>query len=136
MSDRCKEHGALIDPLTGTCATVQVLQKVWGERSRQFQLHGDNREQESGTGPEVPWAAPLAGFTGAGAQRLESALRRGYNGVEAGGKLVTWLEILREEFAEVAAENDTKRLAEELVQVAAVAVSWAEKLVDPEAVAQ
>lgn len=41
---------------------------------------------------------------------------------------VTWLDILFEEVAEAFAEDDTTRLRAELIQVAAVAVSWAEAI--------
>lgn len=131
--NRCEEHGSVMTG-HGFCVTYQTLADVDAERERQFRLHGMNLENESGTGPEVQWAAPLAGFTGAGASRLEGALRHGYNGVEGNGGRVTWLHILLEEFAEVAKEDDPERLREELIQVAAVAVSWAEKLCDPDSV--
>lgn len=128
---RCPVHGCYENPYTG-CEMITVLTEVGMERKRQFELHGMNLENESGTGPDVTWAAPLAGFTGTGASRLERALRRGYEGVEREGRRVTWMEILREEIAEAFKESDPEKLREELIQVAAVAVSWAEKLHDPE----
>lgn len=131
---RCPVHGSVITDQVGSCATIDALADVGNERARQFELHGDNLENESGTGPEVTWAAPLAGFTGAGASRLEQALRAGYEGVERNGDKVKWIHILLEEFAEVAREDDPEKLRTELIQVAAVAVSWAEKIRDPESV--
>ncbi len=127
---RCCEHGSIIDH-NDTCETVTVLVEVGDERARQKRLHGTNLENESGTGPDVAWASGLAGFTGAGASRLEKALRRRYEATEGH---VTWLQILLEEFAEVAVETDPEKLRVELIQVAAVAVSWAEKLRDPESI--
>ena len=41
---------------------------------------------------------------------------------------VTWKDILMEEFFEAMAESDPKKLREELVQVAAVAVQWIEAI--------
>jgi len=38
---------------------------------------------------------------------------------------VTWADILREEFYEAVSEEDSDRLYEELIQVAAVAMQWA-----------
>jgi hypothetical protein len=42
--------------------------------------------------------------------------------------LVTWRHILMEEVAEAFAETDAAKLREELIQVAAVAVSWVEAI--------
>ena len=41
---------------------------------------------------------------------------------------VTWRDILTEEFAEALAEGDPERLRAELIQVAAVAMAWAEAI--------
>ncbi len=41
---------------------------------------------------------------------------------------LTWAKILAEEFYEAMSEQDPKQLQEELIQVAAVAVSWAEAI--------
>ena len=38
------------------------------------------------------------------------------------------MHLLREEIAEVFVESDADRLREELIQVAALAVSWVEKI--------
>lgn len=135
---RCEDHGCRLtwtEDFESSCETVDVLIEVGGERARQFRLHGNNLENESGTGPEVQWAAPLAGFTGAGASRLEGALRIAYNKTYETSDHVTWLQILLEEFSEVAKESDPEKLRTELIQVAAVAVSWAEKIRDPESAA-
>ena len=40
----------------------------------------------------------------------------------------SWMRMLREEVAEVFAQDDPKRMEEELIQVAALAVSWVEKI--------
>ena len=129
---RCNEHGSLMSEETCGCATNYVLDLVDDERARQFSLHGANLENRSGTGPDVRWASSLAGYTNAPAKILETVLRSAYEDSESDGEKVTWLQILLEEFSEVAKESDPERLLEELVQVAAVAVSWAEKLLDSE----
>lgn len=131
---RCKEHGSLMDEEVCGCLTNHVLDLVSDERARQFSLHGSNLENRSGTGPDVRWAASLAGYTNAPANVLETVLRSAYEDSESDGEKVTWLQILLEEFSEVAKESDRDRLITELVQVAAVAVSWVEKLLDPESV--
>jgi hypothetical protein len=46
----------------------------------------------------------------------------------ADGGYLDWLHILREEVAEAFAETDSARLRAELIQVAAVAVAWAEAI--------
>lgn len=43
------------------------------------------------------------------------------------GKL-TWFDVLSEEFHEASAETDPEKLVAELVQVAAVAIAWAERV--------
>lgn len=131
---RCEDHGALMKSEWCICLTNEVLNLVESERQRQFELHGANLENPSGTGPRVRWAACLAGYTNAPAEILENVLRADYEASEEDGEKVTWLKILLEEFSEVAKETDRDRLITELVQVAAVAVSWVEKLMDPESV--
>lgn len=44
----------------------------------------------------------------------------------------TWRHILNEEVAEALAESDPEKLKTELIQVAAVAVAWVEKLIREE----
>lgn len=127
---RCREHGSIVDEKGLLCDTARVLNRVSAERARQKKLHGVNLENHSGTGPEVAWAAPIEGWADARAVKLEELFREAYNAKSH----VTWLDILLEEFTEVARESDPQWLAEELIQLAAVAVSWVEKLQDPESV--
>lgn len=42
--------------------------------------------------------------------------------------IVTWRDILEEEFFECCAENDNSKLRVELIQLAAVAVNWIEAI--------
>jgi hypothetical protein len=75
-------------------------------------------------------ACPVAdpGVTRAG---LADAMKRRCKAVsenEGGNGSITFEHILTEEWAEAIAEDDPDLLYGELVQVAAVAVQWAEKL--------
>lgn len=45
--------------------------------------------------------------------------------------VVTWNEVLLEEYLEVANERDPEKLKKELIQVATVALAWATKLDNP-----
>ncbi len=58
---------------------------------------------------------------------LALCAREAYENAAKGGAL-TWLDVLREETEEVAAETDPEKLRAELVQVAAVAVAWIEAI--------
>jgi len=107
-----------------------VLEEVGDERERQDAKWGEQNHPD-GTGPLVRWVTPsldatMAAWVREARYRCESRTRRG---------VVTYLDILAEEFFEAAAEADKARLREELIQVAAVAVAWVEKL-DREAVLQ
>ena len=110
---------------TDPARTRAVLEKVFEERQAQEARYGlDNETTQSGTGPETRWLEP---FTGASATEVQEALRRDYEGFEDEAP-VTWLHLVREEIAEAFQEDDPERLAEELIQVAALCVSWVERL--------
>lgn len=107
--------------------TEEVLDRVRQERVRQRAKYGDNLENPDGTGPDVAWLEP---YTYQGAARIESDFRFSYEDWEddADNGPVTWVHLVREEVAEAFKEADPARLAEELVQVAALCVSWMENL--------
>lgn len=90
----------------------RVLADVAAERAAQDAMWGV-QEHPDGTGPEGTAAADRA------KRDLDEAKR-------AGG--VTWRHILREEVLEAFAEDDPDLLRGELIQVAAVAVKWAQAL--------
>ncbi|HET6917266.1 MAG TPA: hypothetical protein VFH56_14325 [Acidimicrobiales bacterium] len=94
----------------GAAVTREVIQ----ERVRQEAKWGEQNHPD-GTGPTIPTlnAAERARY------ECDYAHRNG-NG--------TWRHILYEEVAEAFAEIDPKRLREELIQVAAVAVAWVEAI--------
>ena len=106
-----------------TPTTRDVLHDVVAERHRQIELWGHNTDTPDGTGPNVLWASAsgTAGF-------VEVAFREEYNDHAKSGEPLTWMHFLREEFAEAMQESDPDRLYTELIEVAAVAVSWCEKL--------
>lgn len=106
-------------------ATDRVLADVADERVRQRDRYGSNADLEDGTGPATRWLGP---FTGASALTIEEALRTDYEDFEDETGKPTWVHLVREEVAEAFAETDPVRLRAELVQVAALAVSWVEKL--------
>lgn len=114
-------------------AMDQVLARVREHRHEQVARYGLQRGAQGladGTGPGVPWlpkAALGAVLYGAGAQAIERAFRLDYN-LHGGDAGANWMRLVREEIAESFAENDPDRLAEELVQVAALCVSWLEDL--------
>lgn len=115
-------------------ATDRVLARVREHRQEQVRRYGLQRGSNGlvdGTGPGVRWLPqPLAGLIMRGvatAVNIESAFRADYE-EHGGDRRVNWLRLLREEFAEVAMEKDPEKLAEELVQVSALAVSWLEDL--------
>lgn len=105
--------------------TMAVLQDVIRERVRQTEEYGDNADLEDGTSPDTCWLLP---FTTASATVIESTLRDDYVDFEEDAGKPTWVHLIREEVAEAFQESDPKRLAAELIQVAALCVSWVEKI--------
>lgn len=91
-----------------------VLDEVKAERERQDAKFGDQSGHPDGTGG--PAAAMRALFD------REHCDDRAVIG------LVTWRDILQEEVSEAFAEEDPEKLRTELLQVAAVAVAWAEAI--------
>ena len=126
---RCLVHGGIF--AYGKCQTVHVLDEVRAERARQFARYGTNEVQEDGTGPRVRWLHPLSSLR---AEFVEEGFRTDYAETERNGGQVTWMHLVREEVAEAFAETDPQRLREELLQVAALCVSWVEKIDAREAV--
>ena len=91
--------------------TTKVLLEILEERKRQHQTHGE-QNWPSGTG--APYFSTLR-------QHYQTDCDYAF---EHG--LGTWVHILQEELYEVLAESDPKRIRAELIQLAAVAVQWAE----------
>jgi hypothetical protein len=127
--DRCSIHGGQWDFLTAGCQTTKVLLEVREERARQFERYGSNADLQDGTGPDAPWLGqeldPSERLT---AKELEAHFRSDYVAHEQLTGAPTWMHLIREEVAEAFMEKDPVRLRAELLQVAALAVSWVEKL--------
>lgn len=107
--------------------TVRVLDEVFEERVRQEKRYGHvNDELYDGTGPEVRW---LLGVEDAmPAKEIAARLRTAYEEFEAETGHPTWLHLVLEEVAESFECDTADRLEEELLQVAALCVSWVERL--------
>lgn len=102
-----------------------VLNRVRQERARQFNQYGSNDSLKDGTGLNTRWLAPLS-WEPAGA--VETRFRADYEEFEAETGNPTWVHLIREEVAEAFQETDDARLVAELTQVAALCVSWVEKI--------
>ena len=105
------------------CATERVLQEVKEERARQYARYGTNDSLKDGTGPDAAWLRPLSGLE---AKLVEHWFRKEYGSHERRTGQPTWMHLVREEIAEAFQEEDSGRLCEELIQVAALCVSWVE----------
>lgn len=111
---------------TTPARTWAVLDLVLDERrAQEAQYGGANELLEDGSGPDVRWLGP---YTGQPAEEIQKELRRDYEDWEDNEGLPTWVHLVREEMAEAFQENEPERLKEELIQVAALCVSWAERL--------
>jgi malonyl CoA-acyl carrier protein transacylase len=93
--------------------TVRVLDEVLEERERQEAKWGQ-QDHPDGTGPSFESSA----------KTYRVRCQRAFNEFGTG----TYRDILLEEVYEALVESDKSRLREELIQVAAVAVAWVEKL--------
>ena len=105
--------------------SLHVLQDVLAERTRQVARYGFNEDLEDGTGPATRWLGP---FTGLSAADIERDLRADYEDWEDTEGKPTWVHLLREELAEAFMEDDPAKLYAEVIQVAALAVSWCERM--------
>jgi hypothetical protein len=121
-TNRCTTHGSRWHE--GLCATAEVLWAVRDERARQYARYGTNEDQADGTGEN--WLGAVG--VELEAWEIEAEFRAEYEFTESQGQPVTWLQLVREEVAEAFCEKDPGRLEAELVQVAALCVSWIEKL--------
>lgn len=124
--DRCDRDGSVMQStFLGDCMTRKVLQTVWDERERQFAQYGTNSELRDGTGPDAAWI-PEGDHSDCVA--TERTMRDDYESHMATYGAVTWMHLVREEVAEAFAEDDPEKLEAELIQVAALCVSWVEKI--------
>jgi hypothetical protein len=106
--------------------TIQVLDRVFEERIRQVAQYGHNEALEDGTGPSSQWLRPVSNIP---ARTIQESFRREYEEHELITGFPTWMHLIREEIAEAFEAGDEETLVEELLQVAALCVSWVEKKV-------
>jgi hypothetical protein len=102
----------------------EVLRLVAAERAAQEARYTTNDVLRDGTGPDSYWLLP---YTSGNAQQIEEDLRAEYES-KTQAELPSWMLLVREEVAEAFRESDPARLQEELIQVAALCVSWVERL--------
>lgn len=106
-----------------------VLERVLEERRRQVAGYGHNDELEDGTGPNVAWMAHTdINLDLRNATEIEAAFRAEYERYESRHGVPTWMHLVREEVAESFRERDPEPLKAELLQVAALCVSWIEAI--------
>lgn len=99
---------------------AEVLDEVEAERIRQDAKWGEqNHENGTGTLSDGAPHSEVIDIMKHTKKRCDEA---------AAEKTLTWEHILTEEYFEAMAETDPKLLRAELVQVAAVAVSWIEAI--------
>lgn len=100
--------------------TGSVVAEVIHERAAQHRKWGQ-QDHPDGTGPDLVWA-----YTGPAAYVAETAQSECQRLTAEG--CVTFADIFLEEVAEALAEADPVRLRTELIQAAAVAIQWVEKI--------
>jgi hypothetical protein len=111
---------------TNETRTRAVLDLVLTERREQEARYGRGNEVLlDGTHQYARWLLP---FTSDAAGQIQEKLRSDYEAFEEENWGPTWMHLVREEVAEAFQESDHERLAAELVQVAALCVSWVERL--------
>lgn len=111
-------------PALDGSALMAAINDVIRERVAQHATWG-RQDHPDGTGPDLI-LTDLPHFQGhARADHLEAWAKARCQAAEGGD---TYERILTEEWAEAITSDDPGRLRRELVQVAAVAVAWIEKL--------
>lgn len=96
-----------------TTKTEAVVQEILAERVRQDTKWGEQNHPD-GTGDLM--------------SKIFREKARELCDAKASMGKVTWMDILTEEFYEALAEEDQVALRKELIQVAAVAAGWVEKI--------
>jgi len=137
----CVTHRSRWLDLENRCVAASVIDAVITQHEWQVERYGaDNRPMPDGTGPKVEWLAPVvnlaqSAYTGRiDADAIEQVIREEWDYDKestdeeraAAVKSCTRLRVLREEVVEAAASDpNSEALYGELIQVSAVALSWA-----------
>lgn len=122
--------------------TIKVLERVFDERVAQMKKHGHAmRDLPGGTGPDVQWlGGDSSNINGSmSAHEIQEEFRWEYDGLRGsenpdgeGGEL-TRMHLVREELAEAfELEQTDPAFVDEILQVAALCVQWAEYLLEKE----
>lgn len=109
-----------------TRETFEVLAAVAEERHAQDMKWG-RQDHPDGTSPDMEYGWSHADGTVFTMAEVAEQAKEDCD-FAAQTEILTWFDILQEEFFEALAEEDPARLREELVQVAAVAVAWIEAI--------
>jgi hypothetical protein len=120
--------------------TIAVLERVFEERKAQIAKHGEAmRSLPGGTGPDATWIPGLRTGVQPGpglptpqntATEIQEIFRDEYEKATANGTL-TRMHLVREELAEAfELEQTDPAFVDEILQVAALCVQWAEYLID------
>ncbi len=104
-----------------TLRSDPVLADVKTHRAEQITRYGLNEDLEDGTGLKTRWLMPLSFYS---ATAIEELLRTEYGSHHK----PTWMHLVREEVAEAFMAETPEELRAELIQVAALCVSWIETL--------
>lgn len=114
--------------------TMRVLERVFEERVRQTEIHGHAmRALPDGVGPETCWTAPLAHEGMLNAASVQRLFREEYEAA-SGGSVLTRMHLIREELAEAfECDPDSPEFIDEILQVAALCVQWAEYKIEEQA---
>lgn len=112
-----------------TSRRERLLHMVREERTRQDEQYGEvNETLALGFGASShPWLLP---YSDADANRIEAAFRADYGQYEKDNGTPTWMHLIREEVSELFASTAVDEAVAEAIQVAALCVSLAEKLLD------
>lgn len=113
--------------------TIAVLERVFGERVRQHEKFGGAMSLlPDGIGPEAEWLAPVVDEVNhvltshLSAAQIQVLFREEYEEAEQ-TETLTRMHILREELGEaLECDPDSPEFVEEILQVAALCVQWAE----------
>lgn len=106
---------------------VNVIIDLVRRREAQEERYGHlNDLLVDGTGPDVQWLPAGVEFN---AQQIQQWFRRDYEAqFDEEARLPSWMHLVREEIAEAFEQSDPERLEDELLDVAALCVSWIERL--------
>lgn len=110
--------------------TIAVLERVFEERKAQIAKHGEAmRSLPGGTGPDATWL-PVRGATLTPAKEIQEDFRYEYEQASEQGRL-TRMHLVREELAEAfELDQHDPAFVDEILQVAALCVQWAEYLIE------